>query len=288
MVKSAIYIPTKCRPAFAAKCARSIADLKTGLPIYLVTEKQHFSELESAIKSESISGGTLGAYILSLNGSNRGIGYARQAILEHADARNVHTIAMIDDDQDMRGDVGGWLQMARRSDVVGIGAWKGYYGLLWSNTAAYRNVKEDQDPGLYGCTGAQGHQAVAFNVANALKVGGYDPEVKWFEDGEMARQAIASGRPWWVYTGVQAGDFATQRYLRENDPGGHNSPGANDGPLANHRRVQAKWPKYISAPPKRYSVQWRKMWRDYLPEFPLHNWPPMNTRSDSTWGWRTS
>lgn len=280
-MNSAIYIPTKNREDFAVRCALSLVNLRLGLPIILVTEKQHMGPLKRAWTSELNF-----CTVVALNAKDKGIGYARHAILKNAHACGLKSIAMIDDDQDMRGDIKSWLRLAGRIDVVGIGAWKGYYGLLWSRTAIAENAKSRENPGLYGCAGAQGHQAIALNVENALRVGGYDPALRWGEDGDLARKGIACGYPWWVYTGAIAGDFATQRYLRANKVGGLQTPGALDSVVANHYRCNDRFPNYVSCPPARYAVKWKKMWGDKIPNWPMESWPPGNVRSDRPKDWR--
>jgi hypothetical protein len=281
ITKSAIYIPTKNREAFAVKCATSLVRLDLGIPIILVTERQRAKALKMSWTEEMISTCAL----MTMNAKDKGIGYARDYILKSAYRWGLWSIAMIDDDQEMKGDILGWLRAARRTDVVGIGAWKSYYGLLWSGTNVANNIKEKAPAGLYGCTGAQGHQAVALNTYNAMAVGGYDPALRWGEDGDLARKGIATGYPWWVYTGAIAGDFATQRFLRANKVGGLQTPGALDNVEANHLKCHSRYPQYVSCPPKRYSVKWKKMWADNL-SWPMDNWPPGNTRSDRPYDWR--
>lgn len=282
----AIYIPTKNREEFAIRCAMTLVNMKLGLPIILVTERQHIGPLKRAWREELRAD----CHIELLSVKDRGIGYARHVIVRKAFSERFDTIAMIDDDQEMFGDISGWLKAANRPDVVGIGAWKGYYGLLWSKTAVAEGVKRLglADAGLYGCAGAQGHQATVLNVNAALDVGNYDPNLRWGEDGDLARKGISYGYPWWVYTGVKAGDFATQRYLRANKIGGLQTPGALDSVIANHYRCHDRFSRYVSCPPARYAVKWKKMWGDYVRGWPMDSWPPGNVRSDRPKDWRVA
>jgi hypothetical protein len=283
MTRHAIYIPTKSREEFAAKCARSLSKLNTGIPIYVTTEEQHSEDLYEALAAESKRGGRMGVSVYDIPRNDIGLGATRQEILKHAKRHKLDSIAMIDDDQDMKGDIAGWLEVALREDVVGVGAWKGIYGLLDNKTELAEWVKAKKHPALFACSGGHGHQAFAFNVRNAFQVGGFDEWARWYEDGEMLFKTIKSGRPWWIYTGAVAGDFASQKFLREHKMGGMFAPGSCDmGEEAIYKIWQAKWPKYLSPGKKRLKL--KLMYQDYCPEF-AETWPPQNTRSSEAWDW---
>jgi hypothetical protein len=274
MSNSAVYIPTKQRTEFAIKAA---VILDADIPVYIVSERQHQSDIIAALKKIPRAP----VEPVFLKGRDRGVGYARNAVIQHADMYGYESIAMIDDDQLVSGDVSGWLEAATREDVTGIGAYKSIYGLLCGKTEITRSYRE---PGVWLTKGSVGHQAIAVNVANVLGLDNYDASLREFEDHEICRAAYEEyGAPWFIYTGVFSKDQITRKNAHLVGGGIHSVGDKFDFyHEQSHRVVHERWPEYVSAPGSRYRCAWKRLVTDFTS---LEAWPLEDVRSEAPWDW---
>jgi hypothetical protein len=172
------------------------------------------------------------------------------------------------------------LDIAARPDIVGIGAYEGIHGLFSRGTDMVLNHQEE---GIWLHSGSLGYHVWALNVANAVKVGGFDPELRYAEDVELARMAyIGLGVPWYIYTGA-----TTSSMLKHNpgpEFGGVSQSARNHGQIAMHARVYNAHPEYISPTDKKYRCYWRKLAADKLGI--NGQWPLENIRTYKPFDWR--
>lgn len=279
MRETAIYIPTKNRPQFLVKCLANLeAEIaREDIPVHLivVSEARYKAEVKAALSTVR----NVGVWPVWLRQEDRGIGYARAAIVRHAARAGYVSAAMVDDDQLVRGNIGTWLELASREDVTGIGAWKSWYGRNFMGTELASGYGKPANPGLYLCK--FGFCSVAFNVANVMECGNYRPELRSFEDTDMIMKSVATLRlPWYVYNGTFAGDVTIQKEQRADGTSTFNPQSrAEAGEL-----MRKFWPGYTSAPGKKLAILFKRLVADYMPEL-WERWPMENIRTDEAWDW---
>ena len=273
-VKSAIYFPTKGRPELVRRAIGRVRQHNASrYPVYAVTER------DAGLGLRDIT--DMGAIPLWLPRKGRGIGYARQAIVEHAAVSGFLSLAMIDDDQLVSGNIEQWLAAARRPDVVGVGAFKSYYGLLYRGTQMVITYRR---PNLWLHKGSAGYQAFALNVATTVALGGFDPRLRCFEDTELARKGIYQrGIPWFIYTGVLTADQKSRAAMRElGSSSARLADGVDPAIRLSHEIVHDRWPGYVSPPDRRFRCSWKQMIQNYTTITP---WPLENIVTRRPWDW---
>lgn len=273
-MKSALYIPTN-RPGMilgaVREAQRTIASCSYTLPIYVVIESQHRSEVAKWLR------GT-GVRPLMLPRDDMGIGYSRHRAVSHASRAGYDTIIMLDDDEKIKGNIPQWLRVASRDDVVGVGSYRSIYGLLYKDTLMAQAAKAKQDM-TFLHRGSAGYQSFALNVANAMEAGNFNMSLRSYEDHELCRQGMARlGLPWYIYTGVR-GDDRVPRSQQRGHLGEPGSPARAQG----HQVVSQLWPEFISAPPKRHMCRWSKLIHMYLD---VKSYPLEDISTSSPYDWR--
>jgi hypothetical protein len=241
------------------------------IPIHVVAEKTERRETELAIRSLPVTP-------VFLAQTEQGIGYARNAIVRDAKWRGYKSIAMIDDDQIVKGNLIGLLRTAARHDVTGVGAWKRLYGLYFRGTdlAAHHD-----ETGVWLHSGSLGYQCFALNVKNALTVGNFDNKLRRMDDVELARRSYrVLSIPWFIYTGAEATDLL--RLNPGDNMGGIQPEDRAAGILKDHKRAFAAWPGFVSEPPAKYRCFWKKLAQAYVD---INSWPLENIRTYEEWDW---
>jgi hypothetical protein len=263
--KYAVYIPTRDRTRYLIRAIRAVHEALAAqdatVPVHVTTARQFQRETGEAITRSRL------ALPMWRDGREwsepaKGIGYARDLCVRHANARGYKAIVMIDDDQVIKGDLMGLLAAASRDDVVGIGAWESIHGLFSRGTAMAENYRE---PGIWLHNGSLGYHCFGLNVGNVQYVGGFDPKLRMAEDVELARYAYKGMNvPWYIYTGI-----STNGMLRQN-------PGPEFGGVSMDDRSAESWARvhqaffdrwgerYISRPPAKYRCRWRNFITDCL------------------------
>lgn len=285
MAESAIYICTKNRLAYVTKCLQQLDETLYesrggyGSPqvAYVVSETQY----QADIKHLFAIWNSFEVKPVWLKSQERGLGYARNRAVAHASSQGYKSIGMIDDDQLLKGDIAGWLAAAKRDDITSLGAYKRIYGLFFGASAM---VAHKDEPGVWLHKGNAGNMAVALNVANVIEIGNYGQDQRYMEDHELCRNNYAKrGCPWFIYTGVHAGDIGTMKETRAQAGG----MTAADRSLEARAKIQQMnhetWPEYVTAPPKRYRCNWRKMIEDCTN---IATWPLEDIRTDEPWDWQ--
>jgi hypothetical protein len=277
-IKSAVYIPTRRRIPYllrAVEAARkALGESET--PIIIAADNQEIAGIWKALEKSNWTGEV---QTLAVKPNNKGIGYARKAIMKDAENAEFETIAMIDDDQIVRGDLPGLLRIAARADVTGVGAYEGIHGLFSRGTEMVKNHKE---PGTWLHSGSLGYHTWALNVDNVQNVcGGFDPKLRFAEDVELARESYrCRGVPWMIYTGA-----TTSSMLKHNpgpEFGGVAEKDRTEGFAEMHRIVYPRWPDFVSAPPAKYRCSWKKLAETYLA---TSAWPLENIRTEIAYDW---
>src|SRR3990170_5198777 len=250
----AIYIPTRKREHLLPKVIAPF--LPYQLPIFIVTDKQFVRDVKDALGVSPVE-------ILSVAKQNRGIGYARAFIAEHAEEEAWSSYIMCDDDNTLirETDLLGMLQFAIREDVLGVGAWKGTYSLFTGDSRMTRAAKRKREQAFLKA-GGYGHMIFALN-GDAMASGefSFDPRLNAYEDDELERQGIAQGIPWYIYTACQA-RYLGPRYA----PGGLSSHRKSRATMEKeaHEIIYKRWPEFISQPGKRFRCAWAKMVEAYI------------------------
>jgi hypothetical protein len=255
MRNAAIYIPSN-RPDMMSGAVEAVQKAQAAcsltLPVYVTVEPKQVKEATRNLHGS-------GARISHLSRDRMGIGYARNRIVQHAARTGYEVILLIDDDEKIRGNLPRMLQLARRSDVLGIGSYRSIYGLLYKDTIMAQAAKANESM-LFLHKGSAGYQSFALNVSNALIAGNFNPKLQAYEDHELCRRGMVELHlPWYIYTGVRGDD----RVPRAQQSGHLSEPG-NPARAEAHAIVARLWPNYISAPPKRHMCQWKKLVQQFV------------------------
>lgn len=204
--------------------------------------------------------------VIVLPHSNRGINYARQYILLHAERNGIARFIMSDDDCAPRHD-DDVRKLFDLSDLptIGMGAMFPFYGLKFGN----ETLRERNDP-LF-CDGGMGKRLFSLDTERALEVGGYDVRLHSSNgDNEIVRQAIKHGYTWYVHAGVQAINLIG-RFKKGgiNDLHNEDEESRKAAALECHRIIYEEWgPEYIAKPQgHKITTRWQKLMDDYIPDW---------------------
>lgn len=222
-IKRVVYIPSRGRVHNIVKVIPRWLEQK--YEVRVVVEAKDFDEYHAAIKPTKAGR----VKLLVLPESDRGIGYARQWILEHAafkwngrhkinSEKALSSFIMADDDVMPKTPGKGWtnnmvrLQQAVESGkYIGCAAVHGYQdfttgGFLKKELANPRVT--DSGATVIGrpCLAPTGlfGQCFAINTYRALvEVGGFDPELTVaYEDNDFMMRCVSRGVPWLFHSGV--------------------------------------------------------------------------------------
>jgi hypothetical protein len=250
---------------------KALYDAGAALPIFVMAEPRYVDDVRAALKPTI-------ATTVRLRDDSRGIGYSRYHAVKHAASQAFDSIAMVDDDEKIRGNVREWLELAEEDDVVGVGSFRSIYGLLYKDTDMVAAARKKQEH-LFLHKGSAGYQSFALNVRNTLRAGNFDPGLRAFEDHELCRQGMRNlGLPWYIYTGVNGEDLVPRTQQT-----GERISQRGDGYHQAHGIVWNRWPGYISRPGKRYSCQWKKLVERYV--HPCY-WPLEDILTLNPFDWR--
>lgn len=243
------FIPSKGRPEQALKCARSIVAFGNAKPVIVIEPSQEYAYADL---------NTLGYTIYLLPQDGRGIGYARNQIMQIAHHNEEDVILMADDDARATSPYQWLLEEARSTICVGIGAWASIYGLYIGNDVRH---KASENGDIILSKNGMGCQFMALNVANVMKVGNF-PE--WadvsLEDHELIRQTIAHGHRWWIHPEV------TYSCGTRHHPGGLATFGDREERAWEcWRRSHETWPDFVNDPwhSNKYRCFWKKLIERY-------------------------
>jgi hypothetical protein len=253
-----VYIPTLSRIGMLEKTIPKWIDQE--LQVRLIVERQEYRE-HSALKRRLKWGKEV--YILPLPSSGRGMGYARNFAVKHAQKTNLASIIMSDDDIFIHPDSNATdlLEEAEKPGVLGIGATRSLHDRFTGGA-----ISANHGPIL--CPGGWGFTIYGLNVRTALDCGNYDIRLHTFgEDAELARNGITHGYPWRVHCDVT---FVSMN--KRFDPGGfsakYSTPEARAAAeLQCQAIIRSDWPEYVSQPGKKFRTSWAKFLDTYMPNW---------------------
>jgi hypothetical protein len=253
-----VYIPTLSRTDMLKKTVPQWID--QGLQIRLVVDRAEFSIHDKLKRAEDWG---RDVYILPLPLSGRGMGYARNFIVQHAKKTSLVSIIMSDDDVHIHTNSNAslLLEEAEKPGVLGVGAIRSLHD-RFTNGAISKNH------GAILCPGGWGFTIHGLNIETALACGNFDPKLHSFgEDAELARMGIIRGIPWRVHCDVE---FVSLN--KRLDPGGFSAKYQTlearlTAELECRKIIHRKWPNYTSIPEKKPRVAWQKLLNDYIPNW---------------------
>jgi hypothetical protein len=254
----AVYIPTLSRIDTLRKTVPQW--LEQELQVWLVIDRTEFAA-HSNLRREMGWGSNIHIILLPLSG--RGIGYARNFIVQHARKMELISIIMSDDEFFVHPDSNACelLEEAEKPEVLGIGATRSLHDRFTGGAISKMN-------GPILCPGGWGFQLFGLNIQRALDVGNFDRRLHTFgEDAELARQGIKHGTPWLVHCDVKCVSIN-----KREAPGGisskYNSPEAR---LTAEKECQdiihKMWPEYTNPVGKKPRVAWQKLLDNYIPDW---------------------
>jgi len=215
-----------------------------------------------------------GVYVLPLSRPNLGIGYSRNQAVLHAWKMRSRSIIMADDDirpaSGLDSDMADLIDEASKPNVLGIGAVLRIHDHFTGGAISANS-------GVILCPGGWGGRLYGLNVDRAVELGNYDVKLDCLgEDDDMKRQGIAAGIPWLVHCDVWAESIGSRF-----QPGGVQAFVGNDRKSReerNHWLLHERWPRYVSAPPKKFRMEWAKMLDDHIP-----NWRERSAIHGGVW-----
>lgn len=168
-----IYIPSRQRTEML-----KVTSKNWPAPVTLVVEPQEEDTYRAALP---------GVALLVLPQNDRGIGFARDMIINHGYQMGLDAVIMADDDLLLEPNVTVLLEyMAAHQECPQIGAWMQVY-------RKFGMLREGEAQPSWT---SFGNALFAINVNLALEVGGYDHRLRFFEDCDLAiRMVIKSKQP---------------------------------------------------------------------------------------------
>lgn len=256
-MNAAVYIPTRKREEQLPKVIDSF--LPYPVDIFIVTDEQFEHRVNKVLFEDTKYDGESVEVITTEN--NLGIGMARDVIVSDAAEAGYETIIQCDDDNKLVKDTDlvGMLNFAKRSDVIGVGAWKPTYSLFTGRTEMTWAAKEKKQA-AYLKVGGYGHMLFALNVERAYEIGGF-LNINAHEDDELEMRGITMGYPWYIWTACHAASMGV-RYA----PGGlssHRTPRSKFEHDAHHE-LHHLYSEYVSSPDKKMRIGWSKMQKECL------------------------
>lgn len=203
----------------------------------------------------------------------KGIGHARNRIVDWADREGIRAFVMSDDDcyPSYHGDArhnGALVPPSALLEAV-----KAYPILACAASHSQQNhflgglLESHYNEVVLAANGIC-FQMFAINTERALDAGNFDPSLKVYEDSEFMRCGIKAGFPWGLHTGVRM-----VKTGRSGDPGGiqdYIDVAYRETALVEETRnlLADRWGEDIIArPPKRARQSWAKMYDRYIPNW---------------------
>jgi len=185
-----IYVASRSRPQAVA--SNLFSWLRSGIPVWLAVESQERDLYENFL---AMSGHPGEAEILVLSESNRGIAFARQAILEHAASAGCDSIVQVDDDHRTPSNLGDLCEVVEEGKISGVGAFIGLY-------QKFLGMKPNT--GCHIHQGGMGQQVVAVSPSKAIRAGGYNTQLHVLEDYDLLIKMVIKGGcgPWMIHSDV--------------------------------------------------------------------------------------
>lgn len=202
-----IYVPSKARAGHVEKNLQSW--LSTGMEVKVVVEPEDADEYREVIKGR--------AKLLLLADSNRGISFARNSIIKHANRNFMDRIIMCDDDYQTSPGVAGLIKDVKDLRLSGMGGYVSIYG-------HFLRIKPDS--GIHILNGGMGQQVVSLCPQDVLDVGGYNEEVKTHDDTFLRIKLQLAGKGEWA---VHSGAHITNKGKRYGPGGIQASVGDKEG-----------------------------------------------------------
>lgn len=255
-MKTSVYIPTLGRMDMLRKTVP--AWMKQGIPIRLVVPKVQYADHVALRDNQKWNG----VSVVALPSGTYGLGETRQFILHHADTFNFPAVIISDDDHRPRAGTSMWDLLAAALDPTALGV-----GASRPLTDRFNGGALIRNRGIIMCPGGWGFTVFGLNVRNAVRIGGFDPEIRFFgEDAELARNGIAHGLFWRASCDV----WIEQLNVR-NAPGGISAVFGGDpskraaAELEDRTYIHGLWPEYVSRPDQKPRMAWGRMLDDYVP-----------------------
>lgn len=252
-----IFIPTRNRTQYLEKAIPHWLEQDLN-GLYIVVEPQEYVKHRTFLRRK---GWDCDVDIVKLKRDNRGVNYARNAIIRYGAKEGLSSVVMADDDlfPSKNSDIN---DLTINDDMIGVGACCSYYGLFLGNSF----VKEDHDHVLV--PGGWGYRMFLIDVDAALGLGNYDLKLRsLWGDNDMARMSMSRlGIGWYISTNVWYSSTAP-RYAPGGiaDLYGGNKLRRLQMEKVLHGYLNKKWgDRYINKPPKRIMCRWRRFLDDYV------------------------
>lgn len=189
-MKNFLYIPSKKRSDIVGK-ALSKYTTDIGLDgIFIVVEEDDVDEYSRVLKDTPLKKIDL----VVLSESNRGIAYARNHCVRHAEALGTDCLVMADDEVCARTSLQGLFDFCRDNPTLGgVGAYQGYYDIA---------LDLGEGEGVVPHTRTMGMICYATRVDITYLLGGYDEDLSRYSDYDFRAKALINGHPWFIHTDV--------------------------------------------------------------------------------------
>ena len=296
VIRRVVYIPSRKRTHNLKKIIPRWLD--QGYEIRLVTEESdHQPYIDTAAHLPG-KWNLDGVKFLILPENGKGIGYARNYVVAHAEKTKLKSFIMADDDVMPKPLEEFWLHDMRRLQkavedqdgvplgasfvsLVGCAAVHSYQDFLFGG---WLKKELEQKPGhselrsyhpqvagkpFLVPNGSCG-QCYAVNVERAIKIGGYDLDLTvGYEDNDFMMRSITHHMPWSAHSGVwmdrlggrfTPGGIADLTDIKENMDGDIivDSTKYSQTLFKCRKRMAEKWPDYTSDP---YGKSFRISWK---------------------------
>ena len=245
-----IYIPSRRRAHLIAKSLPALR--ATRVPVTIVIEREDLGEYRDLVGFES----EIRLYVLPA--SNRGVSYARRAILRLAMRRGEGDgIIMCDDDVKPPPNVVKLRAfLGRRSEIAGVGCWFPIY-------QHFGGYEPNTGPQVH--SGAMGKRLFAVRPKLAIELGCFTTPLQANDDNDMIMRHIRAGYvPWYIHTDVQGVSLALRSAPGgiASLPGSFEEKNAHDLELLN-AEFGAGFASYSKRGGIRFS--WKKMYKVWQP-----------------------
>lgn len=259
-----VYIPTRDRLTNLVKILPKWAEQKPER-IYLVVEPHERDKHLKLLGENSWLSSLENVTVLAPKRSDKGIGYTRHFVVNHAMNVGHKGIIMADDDSMPNADSNIWklVQRLNNTKSIGIGACFPFYGLMLGNDV----IRETSRP--YLVPGGMGYIMFSLNLQLLAELEiNFDKRLHTFwEDAELVRDGMREGGlAWHIHTGAWATSIG-KRHAR----GGLSAANSESKKKRAKREWQCrkivydKWgPEYISHPDKRPRCAWQKMLDEFV------------------------